>query len=87
MAIIKAPPKQPKTAAIQVRVEEEIKHNLDRYAEFIDATPSYVVTEALKLLFRKDGEFKRWSGQQQTNNHHQEQGHEGKRGGALNTTA
>jgi len=32
-------------------------------AEFIDANPSYVVSEALKMLFRKDDDFKRWAGQ------------------------
>jgi predicted transcriptional regulator len=53
-------------------LEEEVRHNLDRYAEFIDANPSYVVSEALKLLFKKDDEFKRWLGQH-TNNHNQEQ--------------
>jgi hypothetical protein len=38
------------------------------YAEFIDVSTSYVVTEALKLLFRKDNDFKRWV-EQHTNNH------------------
>jgi len=36
---------------------------LNRYAQFIDASPSYVVSEALKLLFKRDQEFKRWLGQ------------------------
>ena len=72
MALLKAPSKQPKTTTLQVRLEEEVRHNLDRYAEFIDANASYVVSEALKLLFRKDEEFKRWLGQH-TNNHNQEQ--------------
>ena len=72
MSILKAPPKQPKTVTVQARVEESIKTQLERYAEFIDASPSYVITEALKLLFRKDEEFKRWLGQH-TNNHNQEQ--------------
>lgn len=63
MALLKAPSKQPKTTTLQVRLEEEVRHNLDRYAEFIDANPSYVVSEALILLFRKDEEFKRWAGQ------------------------
>ena len=67
MALLKAPSKQPKTTTLQVRLEEEVRHNLDRYAEFIDANASYVVSEALKLLFRKDEEFKRWLGQH-TNN-------------------
>jgi hypothetical protein len=63
LALLKAPSKQPKTTTLQVRLEEEVRHNLDRYAEFIDANPSYIVSEALKLLFRKDEEFKRWDGQ------------------------
>ncbi len=54
-----------------MRLEEEVRHNLDRYAEFIGANASYVVSEALKLLFRKDEELKRWSGQR-TNNQSQE---------------
>ena len=82
MAILKAPLKQPKTTTLQVRLEEEVRHNLDRYAEFIDANSSYVVSEALKVLFRKDAEFKRWSAQH-TNYHSQEQ----TQGGALTKTA
>jgi predicted transcriptional regulator len=72
LALLKAPSKQPKTTTLQVRLEEEVRHNLDRYAEFIDANASYVVSEALKLLFRKDDEFKRWSAQH-VGNHHQQQ--------------
>jgi predicted transcriptional regulator len=72
MALLKAPSKQPKTTTLQVRLEEEVRHNLDRYAEFIDANPSYVVSEALKLLFKKDDEFKAWLGQH-ANGQNQEQ--------------
>ena len=71
MAIIKAPPKQPKTITIQARVEESVKTQLELYAEFIDASPSYVITEALKLLFRKDDDFRRWT-DQHANNHNNE---------------
>ena len=60
MAILKAQPKKPNTATIQARVEESIKFQLDRYAEFIQSSPSYVITEALKLLFKRDEEFKHW---------------------------
>lgn len=75
MALLRAPSKQPKTTTLQVRLEEEVRHNLDRYAEFIDATPSYVVSEALKLLFKKDDEFKRWLDQRaNSGNHHQTEG-------------
>lgn len=71
MSLLKAQPKQPKSATIQIRVEEEVKLRLDKYAEFIDSSPAYVVTEALKLLFNKDGEFKSWLSQH-ANNHDQE---------------
>jgi predicted transcriptional regulator len=60
MAIIKAPPKQPKAVTMQARVEESVKTQLDQYAKFIASTPSYVITEALKLLFKRDDEFKAW---------------------------
>jgi predicted transcriptional regulator len=67
MPIIKAPPKQPKSVTIQARVEEAIKDQLDCYAEFIGSTPSYVITEALKDLFRRDKEFKSWQDQHADN--------------------
>jgi predicted transcriptional regulator len=71
LSILKAPPKQPKTVTVQARVEESVKTQLELYAEFIDASPSYVIAEALKLLFRKDEDFKRWT-DQHTNNHNHE---------------
>ena len=71
LSILKSPPKQPKAVTIQARVEESVKTRLELYAEFIDASPSYVITEALKLLFRKDDEFRRWA-EQHTNNHNNE---------------
>jgi hypothetical protein len=71
LSILKAPPKQPKTVTVQARVEESVKTQLERYAEFIDASPSYVITEALKLLFRKDDDFRRWA-DLHSNNHNNE---------------
>jgi len=68
LALLKAPSKQPKTTMLQVRLEEEVRLNLDRYAEFLDANPSYVVSEVLKLLCRKDREFQSWLADQQGNN-------------------
>jgi len=82
MAIIKAPPKQPKTVTIQARVEESTKSQLDSYAKFIDSSTSYVITEALKLLFKRDDEFKAWLGKQTNNGNHEET-----EGGALTETA
>ncbi len=60
MSILKAPPKQSKNAMLQIRVEKELKATLDNYAEFLGSSTSYVVAEALKLLFRKDTDFKAW---------------------------
>ena len=63
MAIIKAPPKQPKSVTVQARVEESVKEQLDLYAKFIGSTPSYVITEALKVVFKRDDDFKAWLAQ------------------------
>jgi hypothetical protein len=60
VAILKSPPKPPKNETLQIRVELEIKSKLHNYAEFINSSESYVVSEALRLLFRKDDEFKIW---------------------------
>jgi hypothetical protein len=65
MAVLKAPPKQPKTTVVQLRLDEESK--LARYAEFLDCSPSYVVTEALKLVYSKDKEFQSWLAGHHTN--------------------
>lgn len=67
MALLKAPSRQPKTTTLQVRLEEDVRGNLDKYAEFLNANSSYVVSEGLKFLFRKDKEFKHWLGQHNNN--------------------
>jgi len=60
MPILKAPPKQSKNESLQLRVSTEFKRKLERYAEFLEATPSYVVIEALNRIFDKDRDFKAW---------------------------
>src|SRR5262245_48679930 len=60
MPVLKAPPKLIRNATIQVRVEEEVDLKLRMYAEFINASPAFVVAESLKLLFNKDAEFREW---------------------------
>jgi len=60
MSILKAPPKQAKNATLQVRIDEDLKYKVEKYAEFLETTGAYVVSEALKLVFHKDGEFKEW---------------------------
>ena len=58
--ILKAPRKQSENEPLQLRISAELKSKLQRYAEFLNATPSYVVTEALDRIFRKDHEFRAW---------------------------
>jgi predicted transcriptional regulator len=58
--ILKAPPQQSKNESLQLRVSTDFKLKLQQYAEFLNATPSYVVTEALDRIFRKDHEFRAW---------------------------
>jgi predicted transcriptional regulator len=70
VAILKSPPRPPKNETLQIRVEEQIKGKLREYAEFIDSSESYVVSEALKILFKKDEEFKRWLQDQLHNGNH-----------------
>jgi predicted transcriptional regulator len=60
LPILKAPPKQSKNESLQLRVSMEFKVKLQRYAEFLEATPSYVVTKALNRILDKDHEFKAW---------------------------
>ena len=75
MALLKAPSKQPETTTLQLRMEGDIRLNLDKYAEFIHANRSYVVSEALKFLFKKDAAFRLWLGQHTNHkNHEQNQG-------------
>ena len=66
MAVLKAPPKQPKTTVVQLRLDDDAREKLTRYAEFLDCSPSYVVTEALKHVCQKDKEFQSWLSGQHT---------------------
>ena len=60
MPILKAPPVQTKNETLQLRVSQDLKFRLTRYAEFIHASAAYVVSEALERLFRKDAEFQEY---------------------------
>ena len=61
MSILKAPPQQPKNVTLQLRVSEHVKARLAQYVEFLKCSESYVVSEALKLVFDRDKEFKEWT--------------------------
>lgn len=60
MPILKAPPIQPKNETLQLRVSQDLKFRLLCYADFLHASASYVVGEALERLFRKDAEFQEY---------------------------
>jgi predicted transcriptional regulator len=71
MAVLKAPPKQLKTTVVQLRLDDDTREKLTKYAEFLESSPSYVVAEALKLVCNKDKEFQAWlSGQHRTTSEH-----------------
>ncbi len=53
-------------------MEEDVRLNLDKYAEFIHANRSSVVSEALKFLFKEDAALRLWLGQH-TNHKNDEQ--------------
>ena len=57
MPVLKAPPQQPKNETIQLRVPQDVKFRLARYADFINTSSSFIVVELLERLFRKDAEF------------------------------
>ena len=60
MSIIKKPAEPPKIVSLEVQIEQPILDTLDRYAEFIQTNREHVVTSALRLVFKKDYDFKRW---------------------------
>jgi predicted transcriptional regulator len=60
MPILKAPPVETKNETLQLRVSQDLKFRLMRYAEFIHASAAYVVSAALENLFRKDREFQEY---------------------------
>ena len=60
MSIIKKPAEPPKIVSLEVPIEQPILDTLDRYAEFIGTSREHIVTSALRLVFKKDYDFKRW---------------------------
>lgn len=67
MSILKAPPEQQKNVTLQVRIDERLKAQLAQYVEFLKATESYVVSEALRHVFDRDKTFKEWVERRTTN--------------------
>jgi hypothetical protein len=60
MSIIKRPATPPEVVTLEVRIEQPLIETLDRYAQFIGSTRDHIVTSAVRLVFKKDYDFKRW---------------------------
>jgi hypothetical protein len=60
MPIIKKPEPPPEIVAREVHLERPLLATLDSYARFIDTTTDHVITSALRLVFKKDHDFRRW---------------------------
>ena len=66
MAIITRPPATIAKKAVTVRMPEPVAETLHQYASFIGSSLDHVIVEALKLIFKKDAEFKAWQDQRRT---------------------
>ena len=66
MPIIKKPPE---TVSREFRLEEPVSVTLDNYAKFIGSTPDHVIASAIRFLFWKDLDFKRWQKEQRKPSH------------------
>jgi predicted transcriptional regulator len=60
MPLIRRQPKPPTRIPITCKVPEDVAAMLKRYAEFLESTQEYVITESLRLAFAKDKEFQTW---------------------------
>ena len=56
------PPKPPVSKRkYYIRLDEPLALTMERYAEFIGANSAdHVITQALELVFKKDGDFRAW---------------------------
>lgn len=63
MSIINKPPEIVKR---EYELQEPIAVAIEKYAAFIASTPDHVVNSALKMVFWRDANFRRWRRQQQT---------------------
>jgi hypothetical protein len=60
VSIIKKPAAPPKIVTVEFQLEEPLLKTLNAYCEFIESTPDHVIPTALRLVFKKDYDFKRW---------------------------
>lgn len=60
MSIIKKPEVPPEIDTLEIQIEQPLIQMLDRYAEFIGSDRNHVVVSAVRVVFKRDYEFKRW---------------------------
>ena len=60
MSIIKKPEVPPEIDILEIPVERPLIQMLDRYAEFIGSDRNHVIVSAVRVVFKRDYEFKRW---------------------------
>jgi hypothetical protein len=60
MAFIPRQAKPPARTAITCKVPEEVGQLLKQYAEFLESSQEHVVSEVLRVAFRRDQEFQAW---------------------------
>ncbi len=60
MPLIPAPPAVPDRDPVPLRLERALHAQLRDYAEFLGSTKEYIVSEALRRVFRHDKDFLAW---------------------------
>ena len=60
MSIIKKPEVPPEIDILEIQVERPLIQMLDCYAEFIGSDRNHVIVSAVRVVFKRDYEFKRW---------------------------
>ncbi len=60
MPLIPAPPATPDKDTLALRVDRGLHDQLRAYAEFLGSTKEYIVTSALRRVFRHDKDFIAW---------------------------
>src|SRR5262249_25692280 len=63
--MITRPPATIARKAVTVRMPEPVANTLHEYAIFLGSSLDHIVVEALKLIFKKDAEFKAWQAEHQ----------------------
>jgi predicted transcriptional regulator len=61
MPIIPAQPQVEPKDTLSLRLDRVLHDRLKQYCQFIESPKDYVISQALRQLFRKDREFAAWS--------------------------